>query len=107
MSYYIYDANGYVADGPSITGWKKLRDRVLTPQGGTATHEFVHDGTTEQVKLLGEELSKMDAPNDNIETSLKALQKAVAKCEDVVILSSGVMEESSKDDLEEDKAYLT
>jgi hypothetical protein len=89
MGYDICDVDGYVAAGPNITGWKELRDKVLLPQGGPATHEFVQEGTTEQLEAFRAELAEMKAPTKPTATSLAALRKAVGRAKLVVILSTG------------------
>ncbi len=90
MGYYIYDADGYVADGPNISGWRELRDRVLILQGGPATKEFVQEGTTTQVAALRNELRRMKATTQPTAVSLTALREAVGRARGVVILSTGV-----------------
>ena len=89
MGYYIYDKDGYVADGPSTGGWQHLRDQVLLPQGGVATREFVRDGATTKVRALGLELARMGAPTKPTATSLAALRDAVERAKGVVVLSDG------------------
>ena len=90
MGYYLYDVDGYVADGPSISGWEELVELVLMPQGGEATREFVQDGATERLKAFRSELRKMKAPTKHTATSLVALREAVGKAQEIVILSDGV-----------------
>ena len=89
MGYYIHDADGYVADGPSTGGWQHLRDQVLLPQGGVVTHEFVRDGATAKVTAWGLELAKMEAPTKPTAISFAALRDAVRRAKAVVILSDG------------------
>lgn len=95
MGYYIHDVNGYVADGPSLRGWKELREAVLESHGGPATKEFVRDGATEQVEALASELAILSAPAGPIATSLEALVAAVDRCAEVVILGTGVDDSES------------
>lgn len=91
MGYYLSDERGYVADGPSLTGWARLRDRVLLTQGGPATHAFVEHGFTEDVASLGSELSRVTAGTDApVAHSLEALLEAVRRSRGIVILGTGV-----------------
>ncbi len=89
MSYYLYDVDGYVADGPSITGLEELRP-VLESAGPTS-REFVENGETLQLELLLEELSNIETPkNPSVAHSLKALIAAAAKASVILILTDGV-----------------
>jgi len=88
MAYDWYDANGYVAPGPSIGGWRDAR-RVLR---GEASAELIETGATERLEALAEEveaaLTRTDDP-EVIET-LAALLEAARRAETVLILSDEV-----------------
>lgn len=91
MGYYISDIAGYVADGPSLTGWARLRDEVLLVQGGPATRAFVEAGETEDLRAVAHELSQMRVEDGTaVATSLRALDDAVRRCRGLIILGTGV-----------------
>lgn len=107
MGYTIRDVDGFVADGPTISGWRLLRDQVLLPQGGDATLEFVTNGISDRPEELRAELELM-VPTPGNEGWLDFLLKAVDDCDEFVVLSDGTAGDvKDPDELPEDKAYLT
>ena len=98
MGYYLSDVTGYLADGPSLTGWRRLRDEVLVRFGGPVTHAFVRDGVTEQVEALAEELSGLTSDAPSVAASLERLQEASQAASGVLILGTGVSDQPEPDD---------
>lgn len=91
MSYYLYDANGFVSGGPSIHGWERLRHVLRGPYGS----QFAERGFTEAPRALAAELERRRAPDEDTQKSLENLRQAALKADDILILTSGI-------DVEED-----
>lgn len=88
MAHDWYDANGYLAPGPSIGGWRDAKS-VLR---GAASAELIETGATGQLGALVEEveaaLTRTGDP-EVVET-LAALLGAARRADTVLILSDGV-----------------
>lgn len=86
MSYYLYDARGYVADGPSIGGLSAL---VAWASSLPVVSAFFADGHTTHVPELIAALETTTAEG-SVESSRVALLAAARLAHDVLILSDGV-----------------
>jgi hypothetical protein len=87
MGYYLYDVNGYVADGPSIQG---LEDFARWARG--AIRAFIEEGRTVDVSVLVKALAGARAVG-SVESTRIALLAAARKAEGVLILSDWSGEE--------------
>lgn len=92
MSYYLYDAKGYLSDGPSIRGWE---DFLKWGVGVVPIEEMAATGTTDDLEGLVQALESHRATGSVEQTRLVML-KAALHAEDVLILSDGVGAEEPK-----------
>lgn len=88
MAYDWYDANGYLAPGPSIGGWRDVKPLLR----GRASAELVETGATEALDALATEAAAALARTDDAEMieTLTALRDAARRADSVLILSDGV-----------------
>jgi|AP45_3_1055517.scaffolds.fasta_scaffold180115_2 hypothetical protein len=85
MSYYFFDVDGYVSDGPSSHGLLILHEEL----DGPAAKELLVDGWTERLDDLDKELVR--ALKDTDETAeIALLQKTVRRASEILILSDGL-----------------
>lgn len=85
VSYYLHDANGYVADGPSVRGLEDFAKRVSDP----VVNAFLDHGYTKDIPSLIRALERTSL-TASTETSRLALLSAARKAQDVLILTDGM-----------------
>ena len=71
MPYSLYDGNGWLADGPSLLGWRQLRMWLLAGPEGRA---FATAGVADPA----------------VRATVVAVRRAAERAEDVLILSDGM-----------------
>lgn len=86
MPYAYYDANGFLAYGPTIGGWSRLRALLTGDEG----REFVATGVSENPQALAVEVEAIVPPDPPLEDSIAVLVRAANKADGVLVLSSGV-----------------
>lgn len=91
MGYQLYDQNGWLAGGPSLSGMSMLRTVLKGPYG----MQFAEHGYTEAPSALAAELERRRAPDEDTQRSLDNLREAAQRAKGILILTTGV-------DLEED-----
>jgi hypothetical protein len=88
MSYYLYDANGYVADGPSTQG---LADLAAWARDKPGIRDFFRSGVTRDPAKFADDLAAAWSPTAApVESSYRALVAAARRAVEVLILSDGV-----------------
>lgn len=89
MSYIAYDANGYLGEVASITGWS---DFIAWGelQGGEIA-KLSHDGISSKPTALAKEIAnRMPLGDDSAEEVRAALETLTAKAQGFIAISDGV-----------------
>lgn len=89
MSYYLYDTNGYLSDGPSICGLRDISVWASQSEERSLIESFLTSGRTRALPRLIDELER-DTASGSIETTRIALLEAATRAEGVLILTDGV-----------------
>lgn len=86
MGFYVYDANGYVGDAGTNTGWVSLCDYLVKSDNPVARN-LAEFGWSE----VGD-IDDINPPSysETVAATLANLKVMVKKCSDVVIISDGV-----------------
>lgn len=87
MSYYLYDVNGYVADGPSIQG---LEDLAAWSRAIPAVQSFITQGQSTDLRDLADALASSPAKG-SVDSSRVLLLNAVLDAKGILILSEGAI----------------
>ena len=87
MPYSLYDGNGWLADGPSLLGWRQLRMWLLAGPEGRA---FATAGVTEHPRGLAAEMARIETADPAVRATVVAVRRAAERAEDVLILSDGM-----------------
>lgn len=91
MSFYAYDANGYVGDLGTNTGWKALCD-YLMDNGNSEAKSLCKDGWSD-----GIDFRDIPDPEDPILLqSYSNLKELSQKCEELLIVSQGFEKEEEE-----------
>ena len=85
MPAYLYDANGYLALGPPLPVWARVRLLLEGP----AAAAFMADGVTDNPRQLARELSEVESEDAEVRTALRLVLRAAAKAEQVLVLTDG------------------
>lgn len=88
MSYYLYDANGYVADGPSVAGLTSL---TAWAGDDPALAQFFKDGHAPPLGII-DALWHRTAEGE-VEQSRQVLLEAARRASEVLILTDGSFED--------------
>lgn len=96
MAYYIFDSNGYKANGPSIGGLRDIKAELTrcieTPSKYPQMQMFLSQGYA--TKPLQMKVECADLANKvesaTVKDSLNKLSESAGKCSDIVILRDSV-----------------
>lgn len=91
MSYYAYDADGWLGDVASSKGWEDAL-RVLLRNTGAPLRMFADRGYTEDPKALAQALDGLAVNEEDIGLTLTNLAELARTADGVLIVSDGVVE---------------
>ena len=101
MPYDYYDANGFVAPGPTIAMWSRIRSVITGPDA----EEFVSTGVTDNPDALARYVEdtatanigrSAEEPDLALDAALRALARAAEKAEGILVITQGVAIEDSR-----------
>ena len=81
MPYDYYDSNGYLAPGPTVPQWQRLREQLT----GTEGQQLAETGRTDRPLALADELEGDDPP-------LRQLKAAADRADTSLLISDGTTE---------------
>lgn len=84
MGWYAYDANGYIGDVGTNTGWKALCD-FLKENGNAEAKSLARDGWSDGVDFRG----IPDPEDGSVKMSFDNLKELSSRCEEILIISDG------------------
>ena len=87
MSFYAYDANGYLGDVASIGGWTAFGEWAM-PKGGEVLR-LIRQGTSTDLARLSDQLSDLYSPDSDVESVRVELLGLVRKAEELLIITEG------------------
>jgi len=86
MSYYAFDANGYVGDVASINGWNEFAAWAIA-QGGEL-EKFAREGQSQNLKALAAQLERSKATGD-VESTRTGIAALIDKASEILIVNEG------------------
>jgi hypothetical protein len=93
VAWYAYDANGYIGDVGTNTGWKALCDYLKESDNADAAY-LANNGWSD-----GIDFTTIAAPEDeDVAKTLLNLKEVAVKCKEVLIISQGFEESEDLDD---------
>lgn len=96
MGWYAYDADGYVGDVGTNTGWADLCDFFRT--SGNEEAKFLADnGWVNEL-----DFRSLGTPGDEVvRQTLENLKQVAVKCREVLIVTNGVADETEEGEQQE------
>jgi hypothetical protein len=96
VSYIIFDSRGYVDELATNTGWYNFAEWARNQGGELKT--LGDEGASDDPKKLVEELLKTKASDEDDESVRVQLLDAAKRCEDVLIVSNGLVSDDTDDE---------
>jgi hypothetical protein len=95
MAYDIMSINGFVAGGPSTTGWRNLKSELNTkvdPKNFPAIGQFIQYGESDKPLRLANEFKVLATKMTirSVKQTCLEMANAAAKCEEIVILHNHI-----------------
>jgi hypothetical protein len=87
VGYYLYDANGYLSDAATISGWGRFARWALR-QRLPELRRFVYDGASDHPRTLAAELESVRIDGE-LDVVRRIVLEAAKRADSVLILTDG------------------